>query len=139
MTGDAVTVAGPLDARREFVMHDPNPRLTHQERKILEGIEQGLRSDTSLNRRLRSLGHTAADTGRAGGTWGTDLRHRLGWLTAVLGFACVALFLLAAASSSSGPLWLFAAVWVVTAVCLMRLLLGAVARRRSAAARRRAD
>ncbi|MFD3991400.1 hypothetical protein [Streptomyces sp. NPDC058548] len=120
-------------------MHDPNPRLTHQERKILEGIEAGLRGDASLNRRLRSLGHDAADSGSAGGTWGAVLRHRLGWFTAVLGVACVALFLLAAVSSSSGPLWLFAAVWVVTAVCLMRLLLRAVARRRSAAARRRAD
>ncbi|MFF3838761.1 hypothetical protein [Streptomyces sp. NPDC001930] len=120
-------------------MHDPNPRLTHQERKILEGIEQGLRSDASLNRRLRSLGHTTAGTGSAGGTWGAVLRHRLGWFTAVLGIACVALFLVAAASSSSGPLWLFAAVWVVTAVCLMHLLVRAVSRRRGAAARRRAD
>ncbi|MCB8901741.1 MULTISPECIES: hypothetical protein [unclassified Streptomyces] len=123
-------------------MHDPNPRLprlTDQERKILEGIEAGLRGDASLDRRLRSLGHTVAGTAGTGGTRGGVLRHRLGWFTAVLGIACVALFLLAAASSSSAPLWLFAAVWVVTAVCLMRLLLGAVARRRSAAARRRAD
>ncbi|WP_329285691.1 hypothetical protein [Streptomyces sp. NBC_00691] len=120
-------------------MHDPNPKLTHQERKILEGIEAGLRSDASLNRRLRSLGHSAPGTGGAGGTWGGGLRHRLGWITAALGVVCVALFLLAAVSSSSGPLWVFAAVWVVTAVCLMRLLVRAVARRRSAAARRRAD
>ncbi|WP_055602298.1 DUF3040 domain-containing protein [Streptomyces aureus] len=117
-------------------MHDPHPRLTHQERKILEGIEAGLRGDASLDRRLRSLGHTTAD---AGGSRGAVLRRRLGWITAVLGIACVALFLLAAASSSSGPLWIFAAVWVVTAVCLMRLLLRAVARRRSAAARRSTD
>ncbi|WP_338491640.1 hypothetical protein [Streptomyces sp. SJL17-4] len=120
-------------------MHDPNPKLTHQERKILEGIEEGLRGDASLTRRLRSLGNTGAGTGSAGGTWGAVLRHRLGWFTTVLGIACVALFLLAVASTSSGPLWLFAAVWVVTAVCLMRLLLRAVARRRSAAARRTAD
>ncbi|MFF5920936.1 hypothetical protein ACFY8C_21720 [Streptomyces flavochromogenes] len=117
-------------------MHDPHPRLTHQERKILEGIEAGLRGDASLNRRLRSLGHTTADTE---GSWGAALRHRLGWFTAVLAIGCVALFLLAVASSSSGALWLFSAVWVITVVCLMRLLLRAVARRRDAAARRRAD
>ncbi|MBP2586320.1 hypothetical protein J3A78_006798 [Streptomyces sp. PvR006] len=120
-------------------MHDPNPRLTRQEQKILEGIEAGLRGDASLDRRLRSLGHTVAGAPGRGGTRGGVPRPRLGWVTAVLGIACVALFLLAAASSSSGPLWLFAAAWVVTAVCLMRLILGAVARRRGAAARRRAD
>ncbi|WP_406064797.1 DUF3040 domain-containing protein [Streptomyces sp. NBC_01077] len=117
-------------------MHDPNPKLTHQERKILEGIEEGLRSDDSLNRRLRSLGHGPAGTG---GSWGAVVRHRLGWCTTVLGVACVALFVLAAASSSAAPLWFFAAAWVVTAVCLIRLLQRTVERRRSAAARRRAD
>ncbi|MYS06421.1 DUF3040 domain-containing protein [Streptomyces sp. SID6041] len=120
-------------------MHDANPKLTQQERKILEGIEQGLRSDASLSRRLRSLGHTGAGPGRPDGTRGAALRQRLGLITGVLGLACLALFVLAALSSSSGPLWLFAAVWVVTAVCLMRLLLRAVARRRNAVAHRSAD
>ncbi|MEU7700192.1 hypothetical protein [Streptomyces sp. NPDC039028] len=120
-------------------MHDANPKLTQQERKILEGIEQGLRSDASLSRRLRSLGHTGGGHGRSEGARGAVLGRRLGLITGVLGVACVALFLLAALSSSSGPLWLFAAVWVVTAVCLMGLLMRAVARRRNAVPHRSAD
>ncbi|MCX4985115.1 hypothetical protein [Streptomyces sp. NBC_00572] len=119
-------------------MHDP--KLTHQERMILEGIEEGLRGDESLNRRLRTLGlaHARRHEG-AGGAWGAVLRNRLGWCTIVLGIACVALFGLAAASSSPAPIWCFAAVWVVTAVCLIRLLQRAVERRRNVSARRGTD
>ncbi|WP_306324973.1 hypothetical protein [Streptomyces venezuelae] len=105
-------------------MHDP--KLTHQERKLLEGIEAGLRGDESLSRKLRTFGH--AHTGTGGG-WGAVARHRLGWCTLGLGAACVALFVLAVASTSTVPLWLFSAVWVVTAVCLMRLGMLAVRRR----------
>ncbi|MFH9725588.1 hypothetical protein ACH4M4_21870 [Streptomyces sp. NPDC017254] len=113
-------------------MHDP--KLTHQERMLLEGIEEGLRSDESLDRTLRTLGKPRAGTG-AGGRWDVSPRHRLGWCTALLGTASVALFLLAGASSSSAPLWGFAAVWVVTVVCLTTFVRSAVRRRRE---RRRA-
>ncbi|MER5963355.1 hypothetical protein [Streptomyces sp. NPDC002057] len=107
-------------------MHEP--KLTHQERKLLESIEEGLRGDETLDRELRSFGHAPA---RPGGRWSTVLRRRLGWCTAGLGAVCAALFVLAAVSSSAVPLWCFAAVWVVTAVCLIRLVyVGAGARRR---------
>ncbi|APE25579.1 hypothetical protein [Streptomyces venezuelae] len=111
-------------------MHDP--KLTHQERKLLEGIEAGLRSDESLSRKLHTFGHAHAG---AGGAWGVVGRHRLGWCAAGLGAACVALFVLAVASTSTVPLWLFSAVWVVTAVCLMRLGMLAIRRRARGAGR----
>ncbi|GHG26764.1 hypothetical protein [Streptomyces zaomyceticus] len=108
-------------------MHDP--KLTHQERKLLEGIEEGLRGDRSLNRTLRTLGQPHAGSG-AGVGWEESRRRRLGWCTTVLGGASVALFLLAATSSSSAPLWIFAAVWVVTVVCLTTFLRFTVHHRR---------
>ncbi|MER6098485.1 hypothetical protein ABT154_22030 [Streptomyces sp. NPDC001728] len=97
-------------------MHDP--KLTRQERKILEGIEQELRSDEALD--LRGL---VDDRPRRGRSWSAALGRHLGLCTAGLGAISVLMFVLASASASPVPLWLFAAVWVVTGVCLMRLLL----------------
>ncbi|MET9468255.1 hypothetical protein ABZY44_26425 [Streptomyces sp. NPDC006544] len=94
------------------------PELTHQERMILEDIEGGLRTDELLDRRLRTLSRGMRPWT---GAWNTALDHRLGLCTSLLAVACAALFVRAAVSASPGPLWLFAALWVPTALCLLRL------------------
>ncbi|KQX56295.1 MULTISPECIES: hypothetical protein [unclassified Streptomyces] len=97
-------------------MHEP--KLTRQERKILEGIEQELRSDEGLDLHGLEDGRP-----RRAGSWSAALGRHLGLCTAALGAMSVLMFVIASASASPAPLWLFAAVWVATAVCLIRLLL----------------
>ncbi|WP_370413660.1 DUF3040 domain-containing protein [Streptomyces fradiae] len=106
-------------------------KLSREEKMILDGIEQDLRGDEPLDHRLRALGEENSPGG-----W--IRRHRLGLATACLGIVCVALFVPTVATSSPALLWLFAAVWVVTAVCLIRWVERGWRRRRTAAARRKA-
>ncbi|MER7540805.1 hypothetical protein ABTX77_39495 [Streptomyces sp. NPDC097704] len=110
-----------------------DPKLSRREQVLLDGIEEDLRSDESLGQRLRTLGRGGTRPTRAGGL----LRSRLGLWTMCLGVVCVALFIPAVAASSPRLLWLFAAVWVVTVVCLIRFLQSRHHRRASAWPRRR--
>ncbi|MFD9307517.1 hypothetical protein ACFWCB_33395 [Streptomyces sp. NPDC060048] len=96
------------------------PELSQQERMILEGIEQDLRTDQLLDRRLRTLR-------RGLRPWvsplGWSRRHGLGVSTCLLGVVCAVLFVRAVATSSPTLIWAFAAVWVLTLVCLMLLVI----------------
>ncbi|MFF0433903.1 DUF3040 domain-containing protein [Streptomyces sp. NPDC004327] len=87
--------------------------LSPRERRILDEIAHDLGADASL---ARSLG------GR-----GTRIRFRGGRLTGpaavFLGSLALALFVAAVASGSPVLIWVFAAVWALTLVCLLRLLL----------------
>ncbi len=97
-----------------------DPELSRKEQMILDVIEQDLRSDARLDRRLRTLRRGGVPWS---GSWGRALHHHLGVSTACLGIACAVLFVQAVASTPSpAALWSFAAVWVPTGVCLIRLL-----------------
>ncbi|MEU6977706.1 MULTISPECIES: DUF3040 domain-containing protein [unclassified Streptomyces] len=85
--------------------------LSPRERRILEEIEQGLGADRPLARGLRS------------GRPGPRFRRPGGRVTALLGAVTLTLFVTAVATESPPLIWAFAAVWVVTLVCLLRLLL----------------
>lgn len=95
------------------------PELSRQERMILEDIEGGLRTDELLDRRLRTLSRGIRPWT---GAWNNALDHRAGLCTGLLALACTALFVRAVATGSAVLLWLFAGLWVVTAVCLLRLM-----------------
>ncbi|MBT2467984.1 hypothetical protein J7E97_08850 [Streptomyces sp. ISL-66] len=85
---------------------------------ILEDIEGGLRTDEVLDRRLRTLSRGIRPWT---GAWNNALDHRLGLGTSLLAFACAVLFVRAVATTSPVLLWLFAGLWVLTAVCLLRM------------------
>ncbi|MFF5701821.1 DUF3040 domain-containing protein [Streptomyces sp. NPDC012794] len=89
------------------------PELSEHERMILDGIEGDLRSDARLDRRLRTL---RRGLGPWSGTW-----SRQGLWTSLLVLLCASLFVRAVATGSPALLWLFAGVWVLTAVRLLRL------------------
>ncbi|MEU9034468.1 DUF3040 domain-containing protein [Streptomyces sp. NPDC048352] len=89
------------------------PGLSDHERMILNDIEGDLRSDVRLDRRLRTL--------RRGVPPWTGAWSRPGLGTGLLALVCACLFVRAVATGAPGVLWLFAAVWVVTAVCVLRL------------------
>ncbi|MFC8508677.1 DUF3040 domain-containing protein [Streptomyces sp. NPDC057411] len=84
-------------------------RLSPRERRILAEIERDLGQDRALARGLRT------------GRW---VRRVEGPATAVLGIVAIILFVLAVATEAPALIWAFAAVWVVTLVCLLRLLMG---------------
>ncbi|MEU6932433.1 DUF3040 domain-containing protein [Streptomyces sp. NPDC046385] len=105
-------------------------RLSPRERRILEEIEQSLGADRSLARGLR--------TGHAG-RHGLRLRRPGGRATALLGAVALTLFVTAVATESPALIWAFAAVWVVTLVCLLRLLLDWSHRHLTGAERPRPD
>lgn len=95
------------------------PELSQQEQRILKDIEQELRADQLLDRRLRTL-H------RGFRPWALrDWRRPqgLGLWTAFLGLVCAALFVRAVSTSSAALIWAFAAVWVLTLVCLLVLVI----------------
>ncbi|MEV7282353.1 DUF3040 domain-containing protein [Streptomyces sp. NPDC093111] len=102
-------------------------RLSPRERRILEEIEQGLGTDRSFARGLRA-GHP-----------GPRLRRPGGRATALLGAVALTLFVTAVATESPPLIWAFAAVWVVTLVCLLRLLLDWSRRHLTGAERPRPD
>lgn len=97
------------------------PELSEQEQRILRDIEEDLRVDQVLDRRLRTL-HRGIRPWASPGDWYRH-GHGLGLCTALLGMACAVLFVRAAATSSPALIWVFAAVWVVTLVCLLRLVI----------------
>ncbi|MCJ0868617.1 hypothetical protein [Streptomyces sp. AP-93] len=112
------------------------PELSQQELKILGDIEQDLRADQLLDRRLRTLR-------RGIRPWAVPRDwHRprgLGLYTALLGVACAALFVRAVATSAPALIWAFAAVWVLTVVCLLLLAIRWCRTATAAAARREND
>ncbi|MFP1624545.1 hypothetical protein ACLB9X_04890 [Streptomyces sp. 5K101] len=84
--------------------------LSQRERAILAGIEEHLRADALLDRRLRTMRPGLSFTEARG-----VLRGRLLAVGTGLGAAVTAVLLVMAASSSSPALiWAFAATWVVT-------------------------
>ncbi|MFF0425361.1 DUF3040 domain-containing protein [Streptomyces sp. NPDC004520] len=92
------------------------PELSRQEQRVLDDIEQDLRADRLLDRRLRTLR-------RGIRPWMPPKdRRRLrgpGLRAVLLGVACVVLFARAVGTSSLALIWAFAAVWVVTLTCLL--------------------
>ncbi|MEV7520296.1 hypothetical protein [Streptomyces sp. NPDC091371] len=95
------------------------PELSQQERMILEDIEARLRTDHLLDRRLRTLRRGARPWT---GSWTDPRSPGLGLYTCLLAIACAAAFVRAVTTSSPTVLWVFAALWVPTALCLLRLL-----------------
>ncbi|MDQ1012537.1 hypothetical protein QFZ82_007022 [Streptomyces sp. V4I23] len=92
--------------------------LSQRERAILAGIEEQLRTDALLDRRLRTMRPGLPFTEAPG-----LLRGRLLTLGTGLGGAMTAVLLVMAASSSSPALiWAFAATWVLTLSGLSLLL-----------------
>jgi hypothetical protein len=111
------------------------PELSRHERMILNSIEQELRGDEPLDRKLRTLeGGNWAWAHR----WGLITMHRLGLVTTLLSVACAALFVLAVATLSLALLWSFAAVWTVTVVCVLGLVQRRRRRRPAASSSRKA-
>lgn len=97
------------------------PELSRQERIILNDIEQDLRADQLLDRRLRTLRRGIRPWASP---WNWARRHPAGLCTGLLGAACAALLVCAVATSSPPLVWAFAAVWVITLVSLIRLAIG---------------
>lgn len=93
------------------------PELSKHERSILDGIERELCADELLDRRLRTLSRGIRPwTPRR-----TALERRIALLTWLLAAACVAVFARAVATQAPTLLWTFAALWVLTAVSLLRI------------------
>ncbi|MGW4162459.1 DUF3040 domain-containing protein [Streptomyces sp. NPDC004788] len=94
-------------------MDGSGSRLSPRERRILDEIEQDLATDASFARAL--------------GTRRLRIRFRrvrlLGPAAVVFGAAAVALFAAAVATGIPVLMGGFAVVWVLTLVCLLRLLL----------------
>ncbi len=91
--------------------------LSEPERLMLAEIERELRTDEALDRRLRTMRPASLVAGTFEG-----LRvFRLATVAALLSVVAVTLFVMAAFSSTSVLLWVFAGVWVVTGVCLLQL------------------
>ncbi|WP_418960695.1 DUF3040 domain-containing protein [Streptomyces tritici] len=94
-------------------------RLSERERRILDEIEHALRDDEPLERSLRSMrGH-----------WRVPGVRLPSAVVALLCAATVLLLVLAVATEAPALLWAFAAVWVLTAVSLLRAALGWAGRR----------
>ncbi|MER5760541.1 hypothetical protein [Streptomyces sp. NPDC002082] len=96
------------------------PELSQQELRILGDIEQDLRADQLLERRLRTLR-------RGIRPWTTPRDwqgpHLLGVCAALLGAGCAAVFVRAVATSSPALIWAFAVLWVLTLGCLLLLVI----------------
>ncbi|MFZ3474364.1 hypothetical protein ACODT3_04265 [Streptomyces sp. 4.24] len=114
--------------------------LSRQERMILHGIESELRADQLLDRRLRRLrrgilpwafswssARSAVRSSVRFSAWASPgswtRRHRAGLCAWLLCAACATLLGCAAATSSPPLIWSFAAVWVVSFGCLLRLVI----------------
>ncbi|MFJ7779283.1 DUF3040 domain-containing protein [Streptomyces yangpuensis] len=94
------------------------PRLSRQEQRILDGIEQGLRGDEYLDRELRTMRMRRRWLPRAEG----PEAGRLYLATFALLVVCLVLFVAAGATGSRLLLWTFSGVWVATAPCLLVLI-----------------
>lgn len=99
-------------------------RLSQRERRILAEIENDLRKDEPLDRRLRTMRRgTPLPKDVARGVRGGVRRHRSGLGVALLGALTLALLVLAVATEAPALIWAFAAVWVLTLCCLLRLVI----------------
>ncbi|MFG2640420.1 DUF3040 domain-containing protein [Streptomyces sp. NPDC048370] len=95
-------------------------RLSERERRILAEIEQDLSEDVSLERGMRTMrrrGREARTPDRPGRRRGPVLA------VALLGVLTLGLLVLAVATGEPVLIWAFAAAWVVTLACLMRLVI----------------
>ncbi|MFG3346123.1 DUF3040 domain-containing protein [Streptomyces sp. NPDC048018] len=100
-------------------------QLSPRERRILEQIEHDLDEDAALARTF-STGHRPRRRASPAGS----RAHRIlgsgrlaGPAAAVLGPVAVVLFVIAVVTESAALIWAFAVVWVLTLICLMRLVL----------------
>lgn len=111
------------------------PELSQHEQRILGEIEQDLRADQLLERRLRTL-HRGFRPWTSPRDWYSG-HNRLGLCTVLFGSVCAILFVRAAAISSTALIWAFAAVWVLTLVCLLVLVIRRCRKAAAAAASRK--
>ncbi|MEV5974018.1 hypothetical protein [Streptomyces sp. NPDC051921] len=109
-------------------------QLSPRERRILEEIEHDLDEDTALARTLatghrprfrggRSGSGPGARSGRLTGHRALGAGRFTGLAALVLVPVALVLFVIAVATGSSVLIWTFAAVWVLTLTCVLRLLL----------------
>lgn len=96
------------------------PELSRRELEILNGIEQELRTEQLLDRRLRTL-HRGLRPWSSAGHW--PRRHWLGACTAAVGLVCAVFFVRAVVTSSPAQIWAFSALWVLTLVGLLLLVI----------------
>ncbi|MFF0484651.1 DUF3040 domain-containing protein [Streptomyces sp. NPDC004435] len=89
-------------------------RLSAYERRVLAEIEEDLRGDAGLDRRMAGRRPSPRLPGPRATAW-----RRLA--AVALGAATVTLLVLAVATSAPALIWAFAAVWVATLVLLLRL------------------
>ncbi|HEY9369022.1 DUF3040 domain-containing protein [Streptomyces sp.] len=88
-------------------------RLSQRERRILAEIEQALGHDDPLDRSMRTMGRRRRIPGLGVSVAGVVL----------LGAVTVTLLVLAVATAETALVWAFAAAWVLTLVCLLRLVM----------------
>ncbi|MFG2330820.1 DUF3040 domain-containing protein [Streptomyces sp. NPDC048604] len=100
-------------------------RLSEKERRILDEIEHALRDDEPLERSLSTM-RRHGRPGLAG--FGVSVTA-----VVLLGATTLTLLVLAVATEAPVLVWAFAATWVLTLVCLLRLVM----RRARAWSRRR--
>ncbi|MGW4746090.1 DUF3040 domain-containing protein [Streptomyces sp. NPDC004290] len=101
-------------------------RLTAHERRVLAEIEEALERDASLARRLRTMrrpSHLSVPT-VAGAR-----RHLPALFVAALGVATLTLLVLAVATEAPALIWAFAAVWVLTLLAMLVLVVRRIRRR----------
>ncbi|MEU1226569.1 DUF3040 domain-containing protein [Streptomyces sp. NPDC005828] len=121
---------------REEVSAMDEARLSAHERRVLAEIEEQLnQQDVSLARSLRTMRRAprlrVPSIARA-------RRHLSSLGVAALGATTLALLVLAVATEAPVLIWTFAAVWVLTLVALLVLVVR-WARRRTAQSRSRTD
>ncbi|MFF8378386.1 DUF3040 domain-containing protein [Streptomyces sp. NPDC015661] len=107
--------------------------LSAHERRVLAEIEEALDRDESLARRLRTMRRVPRP--HAPSIAGVR-RHLSSFGVASLGATTLVLFVLAVATEAPVLIWAFAAVWVLTLVALL-ILVVRWARRRAAEARKK--
>ncbi|WP_267244750.1 DUF3040 domain-containing protein [Streptomyces sp. PR69] len=109
--------------------------FTDHERRILDEIENGLRQDALLDRKLRTMRRTPAPLTQL---WSTLHRRPLavaGWTLAAVSLV---LLVLAVLTSAPALIWAFAAAYTLTLVCALRGVI-VWSRRFSARARARRE
>lgn len=94
-------------------------RLSQRERRILAEIEEALSEDEALERGLRTMRRR----GRRGGGGRFSLGgHPAALGVVLLGVLTLGLLVLAVATGHPALIWVFAAMWVLTLCCLLRLV-----------------
>ncbi|RSS84128.1 DUF3040 domain-containing protein [Streptomyces sp. WAC06614] len=96
--------------------------LSPRERQILGEIERTLETDGLLARRLSTMRRGARPWTGPSAVVAAVRAHRLAWAAWLAGLASLVLFVPAAATSSPPLIWGFAAAWVLTLVCVLRLV-----------------